>query len=236
MHSKLSKVLFILLLYLASINCKFDNLFDNPSRLFPSGTSNPSIRVLDTDFSKGRLIHKQTISLDDLVKFHGHKCDGLVLGFLALQYSFQEIFPDGIVDRTNLRIVSKSGPCISDAAIYLTGGRYQFNTFYVSNAIPYTYIIQKIDSEETWGVRLKPGVFSKKIGTAGKKAVAKELNSCELKELKNWEDEFSEFLLKGKLEYLYILEKVEKFDWKPELDNSFIKTDVINKDKEACNE
>lgn len=199
-------------------------------------STNPSQRVIDTDFSKGRLIHVQEISLDDLVKFHGHKCDGLVLGFLALKFSFQEIFPDGVVDRTNLRIVSKSGPCIGDAAVYLTGGRYQFNTFYVSNEIPFTYIIQKIDTEEAWGIKLKPGVFPDRIGKAGKKAIAGQLNSCELKELKQWEDEFSEELLSKELSDSYHLERLDKFTWKPVLKNSFPKTDVINKNKEACYE
>jgi acetolactate decarboxylase len=42
---------------------------------------NPAIKVMDTDFSKGRLTHQQTITLDDAAKFHGHLCDGLVVGF-----------------------------------------------------------------------------------------------------------------------------------------------------------
>ena len=45
----------------------------------------PSIKVLDTDFSKGRLQNVQTITLDDAVKLHGHLCDGLVVGFLGLK-------------------------------------------------------------------------------------------------------------------------------------------------------
>lgn len=45
---------------------------------------NPSIQVQDTDFSKGRLQHVQTITLNDAVKFHGHLCDGLTVGFLGL--------------------------------------------------------------------------------------------------------------------------------------------------------
>lgn len=41
-------------------------------------------KSLDTDFSKGRLTHQQKISIKDLEKFHGHLCDGLVVGALAM--------------------------------------------------------------------------------------------------------------------------------------------------------
>lgn len=46
---------------------------------------NPGIKVLDTDFSKGRLQNVQIITLNDAVKMHGHLCDGLVIGFLGLK-------------------------------------------------------------------------------------------------------------------------------------------------------
>ncbi|MEX2411632.1 MAG: FmdE family protein [Candidatus Paceibacterota bacterium] len=102
---------------------------------------NPTIQTIDTDFSKGKLIHTQNISLNDTAKFHGHLCDGLVVGFLGLKEALLLLYPNGIVDRTNTQIVSKSSPCLTDVAIYLTGGRYQFNTFYVDDNIEYTYIV-----------------------------------------------------------------------------------------------
>ena len=95
----------------------------------------PTIKVVDTDFSKGRLGLEHELNLEDLEKFHGHLCDGLVVGFLGLKEGLNELYPNGIVDRTNTRIVSKGSPCLTDAAVYLTGGRYQFNSFYVSNDI-----------------------------------------------------------------------------------------------------
>ena len=91
--------------------------------------------VIDTDFSKGQLTNIQNVKYDDLVKFHGHSCDGLLEGMQALQVGLKVLYPDGIVDRTNTRIISRSSPCLTDAAIYLTGGRYQYNTFYVTDSI-----------------------------------------------------------------------------------------------------
>lgn len=194
----------------------------------------PTLTVLDTDFSKGRLINKQMIGLQDLEKFHGHRCDGLVMGFLALRYSIASIYSDSIVDRTNLRIISKPSPCLTDVAVYITGGRYQFNTFYTSADIPYMYEIQRIDTKQAWGIKLKPNIFPNNIKILGNLAIEGKLDSCELKNLKTMEDDFSNFLLKKRPEDLFIIEEIQDFNWTPENKNNFLKTDVINKMKEPC--
>lgn len=49
------------------------------------------------------------ININNLVKFHGHLCDGLVVVFQGLKAALLELYPDWI-DRTNTRIVSKSPP------------------------------------------------------------------------------------------------------------------------------
>jgi formylmethanofuran dehydrogenase subunit E len=126
-----------------------------------ASAQNPSMEVLDTNFSKGSLNNKQTITLNDVVKFHGHLCDGLVVGFLGAKEALYKLYPDGLIDRTNTRIISKSSPCLTDVAIYLTGGRYQFNTFFVSDSINYIYIIQRISDGKAFGVKLKPGIKPK---------------------------------------------------------------------------
>ena len=146
--------------------------------------SNPTIQTIDTDFSKGRLNHIQIISLEDTAKFHGHLCDGLVVGFLGLKEALHQLYPNGIVDRTNTRIVSKSSPCITDIAIYLTGGRYQFNTYYVDDSISYHYIVQRIDNGLTYGVKLKPEIKPSIIEEMGKKAIEGKLSPCDLDHLK----------------------------------------------------
>jgi formylmethanofuran dehydrogenase subunit E len=118
----------------------------------------PEFETIDTDFSKGRLNHKQTITINDLEKFHGHLCDGLVVGSLAMQEAMKILYPNQPIDRTNLRIVSKPSPCLTDVAIYLTGGRYQFNTFNVDTDFEGLYIIQRIDNLKTVSVSLNNGV------------------------------------------------------------------------------
>lgn len=196
--------------------------------------STQNIKVNDTDFSKGRLGNIQTINIDDVAKFHGHKCDGLVEAFLALELALNEIYPNGIVDRTNTRVISKSSPCMADVAIYLTGGRYQFNTFYIDNEIDGLFIVEKIDIEEKILVQRKENVKPQKIDELGKVAIQKKLNSCQLNKLKALEEEYSEKLLKGISSDFFDLKKVKNLEWHPNMKNDYIKTDIINKNQSKC--
>lgn len=199
-----------------------------------ASAQNPSMEVLDTNFSKGSLNYKQTITLNDVVKFHGHLCDGLVVGFLGAKEALYKLYTDGLIDRTNTRIISKPSPCLTDVAIYLTGGRYQFNTFFVSDSINYIYIIQRISDEKAFGVNLKPGIKPTEIDRLGNLANDKKLNSCELDELRKLEEAFSKKMLDGNPKDNFIIEEIFNFSWKPQLQNNFTKTDVINKYSNYC--
>ena len=194
------------------------------------------MRVNDTDFSKGRLGNIQNIDLDDLVKFHGHLCDGLVVGHLALQQVMAELYPEGTVDRTNTRIVSKPSPCLTDAAIYLTGGRYQYNSFYVSDSIDGLFTVQRLDTGKTISVQLNKGIKPIEIDKLGAKAVQGELSACDLEKLKQLEDRFSHQLLSTAPRKNFSVAEIVDFEWYPELRNDFVKTDILNKEKLKCSE
>ena len=195
----------------------------------------PTIKVNDTDFSKGRLGLKHQINLNDLEKFHGHLCDGLVVGFIGIKEGLDVLYPDGVTDRTNTRIVSKSSPCLTDVAIYVTGGRYQFNSFYVDNTIENGYyILQRIDNELTVLVALKKGVKPVEIDQLGARAVKGELPACDLAKLKSLEDEFSKLLLSTNPKDNFTVTSVVGFEWNPILKNDYSKTDILNKNKAKC--
>ena len=72
------------------------------------------------------------------------------------------------------------------------------------------------------------------IDELGNKAIKGELNECELEELKKLEDEYSKFLLKSKPEDLFEVVVLSNFNWEPKSE-TFIKTDIINKNKSTCN-
>jgi acetolactate decarboxylase len=199
-------------------------------------TLKTGVRVNDTDFSKGRLGNVQDINLDDLIKFHGHLCDGLVVGHLALQQALDVLYSNGIVDRTNTRIVSKPSPCLTDAAIYITGGRYQFNTFYVSNALDGLFTVQRVDTQRTVTVRLNQGLKPKEIDHLGALAVKGQLAPCELDALKDLEEAFAEMLLSTDPKDNFTVTELPDFQWNPDLHNNFVKTDVLNKHMARCNQ
>lgn len=196
---------------------------------------NPSIKVLDTDFSKGRLQNVQTITLNDAVKLHGHLCDGLVVGFLSLKEVMYKLYADSIIDRTNNRIVSKPSPCLTDIAIFMTGARYQYNTYYVSDSIKYQFIVQRIDNEKAYGVKLKIGLMPTAIDSLGKLAVKGDLDACGIDVLRKLESEFSTFLLSKNPQDLFIIEEIKNYKWLPILKGNFLKTDVLNKKLKQCN-
>ncbi len=201
-----------------------------------SCTSNQYLKFLtiDTDFSKGRLIHKQRISIKDIEKFHGHLCDGLVLGTLALQQALKVLYPNQPIDRTNLRIVSKPSPCLTDVAIYLTGGRYQFNTFYVDTSFNGIYIVQRIDNLKTVSVYLKNGIKPAIIDSLGKLAINQKLNPCEINYLKKLENNFAKQLYQSNPKNLFVVIPQNNFVWNPNPKNDYLKTDILNKNQPKC--
>jgi formylmethanofuran dehydrogenase subunit E len=193
-----------------------------------------SIRVNDTDFSKGRLGFQQDIGLDDLVKFHGHRCDGLVVGYQALGEALRALYPDSPADRTNTRTVSQPSPCLTDAAIYLTGGRYQFNSFYASKDVAGLFVVQRLDTGRAVAVSLNEGVKPSEIDRLGSLAVRGELSPCGLDSLRAIEDGFTDFLLRTAPSANFTVRNLEGFEWRPVLKNDYPKTDILNKNQPNC--
>ncbi len=194
----------------------------------------PEFETIDTDFSKGRLNHKQTITINDLEKFHGHLCDGLVVGSLAMQEAMKILYPNQPIDRTNLRIVSKPSPCLTDVAIYLTGGRYQFNTFNVDTDFEGLYIIQRIDNLKTVSVSLNNGVKPTEIDSLGNIAVQQNLSPCDIDHLRKLEDDFTQTLIQSDPTKLFTVKEIQNFEWNPKTKNDYLKTEIINKNLSDC--
>jgi formylmethanofuran dehydrogenase subunit E len=64
--------------------------------------------VRNTDSALGRYnLETKEIGLKDIARIHGHMCDGLVIAFVEIRAVLNKVFPDGVVDRTDLQVVSK---------------------------------------------------------------------------------------------------------------------------------
>jgi hypothetical protein len=117
----------------------------------------PTFEVQDSRSAQGRLDeHTKTVTVEDLIRFHGHACDGLLRGAYAMRALADQAFPGRPLDRTNLRVVSKNSPCLGDVAAYLTGARVRFGTQRLDDTLGVGFIVQVISTGETWEVREDP--------------------------------------------------------------------------------
>ena len=190
--------------------------------------------VVDTDFSKGRLGNEQTVTFTDLEKLHGHWCDGLVVGAIGLGEALKELYPSAPIDRTDLRVTSRSSPCLTDVAIMLTGGRAQFGTFQVSDTIQGLYIVQRVSDGRTFSVKLRPGVKPAVIDSLGGLAVARTLSPCGIDSLRSTEASFGADLLTHDPRTTFVVKEQTAFQWPEPAFTTYTKTDILNKNAPRC--
>lgn len=118
------------------------------------------LKVLDTDSALGRRnLYPKQITLKDMARMHGHLCDGLVTAWVELGAALQVLFPDGVVDRTDLRTISKNGPCWADAAAWMTGARINQGTLMLDNSVGDGFIVQRISTGNAIRVSLRKGIY-----------------------------------------------------------------------------
>ena len=95
----------------------------------------PVFEILATKGTQGRYYQRTyAVTLKDMIKWHGHDCEGTTHAANIMKVIFEVLFPDGIIDRSVLRGISGKGPCWSDAVAFLTGARLQYgNLGYFKN-------------------------------------------------------------------------------------------------------
>ena len=192
-----------------------------------------SFLVPDTESSHGRYSREyKEIRFNDLVKFHGHACDGLYRGSYALSVALHDLFPEDIIDRTDLRVISRNSPCLGDAATYLTGARVRFGTQDVGNRSGVWYIIQKISTGETVSVSEDENFFPQEI--SGVEASLSSMTGSKLSEsltiLKNMQDSWVQsVLLKTKPDEHYHAKRIG-YEWNEvPYSNKGIRSDIMFK-------
>jgi formylmethanofuran dehydrogenase subunit E len=215
-------------------------LSDNtPDWFYPewaaNATYNKPIVVRDTDSALGRYnLGTKEVGLKDLARIHGHLCDGLVIAFVALKAVLQKLYPDGVVDRTDLRVVSKNGPCWVDTAALMTGARINFQTLRIDAAIGDGFILQRISTGETYKVHLKPGVFPQdqaafEARIRSLRAAGQPVSAADIDLVEEMGDDLSLKLLSTPQDELLNIEKLEKFKF--QFNDLFgNRGDVVNKD------
>ena len=130
----------------------------------------PSFHVLDTESGLGRYAGQtKLITLRDLVKMHGHLCDGLVTAACALRLGLDALYPDGVVDRTDTCVITNNSPCFGDVGEYVTGGRIRFGTQKIDPSLGNEFVLYRRSTGEAVRVSLKGGVFPERLAELEKK-------------------------------------------------------------------
>jgi formylmethanofuran dehydrogenase subunit E len=178
----------------------------------------PTFEVRDTESSHGRYAERtKTITCKDLAKFHGHACDGLFRGALALSRGLAALFPDGVIDRTDLRVLSPNSPCLGDVAAYLTGGRVRFGTQDVRDEKGVWFIVQRICSGRTVRVAELAGVYPEVLAAQEARMVAeRHASPAAVDALREAQWAWvQEVLLRGSPEAMYAVLELKPEPWGP---------------------
>ena len=173
----------------------------------------PSFEVKDTTNKYGRYAtQSKTITLKDLIRFHGHFCGGLVESAGALRVAFDTLFPDKIIDRTDLRIVSNNSACGGDVAAYLTGGRLRFGSHHIDNNLKESeFFVQKVSTEETVHVKLNPNVYPSEVKTQMKKIESGNFTPQDLDLFQDLQWAYARRLINRPLEESFIVEQLQRY-------------------------
>jgi len=190
-----------------------------PEWFFPEwlGTSlfSPSFEVRDTVNKYGRYAAlTKTITIKDLIKYHGHFCGGLVESAGALRVGFDLLFPDGIVDRTDMRIVSNNSACGGDVAAFLTGARLRFASHHIDNSLTESeFFVQKISTAKTVHVKLNPAIYPQEVKTQMRKIESGNYQPQDIDLFQELQWAYARRLINKPLKESFLIEEVQGFKW-----------------------
>lgn len=175
----------------------------------------PSFEVRDTVNKYGRYAKEtKTITLKDLIKFHGHFCGGLVESAGALRVAFDLLFPDGIIDRTDLRIVSNNSACGGDVAVYLTGARLRFASHHIDNSLTESeFIVQMVSSGKTVHVKLNPAVYPNEVKIQMRKIESGNFTAKDIDLFQELQWAYARRLTQKPLKDSFIAKEMKEFKW-----------------------
>lgn len=191
----------------------------------------PVFAVRDTESSLGpHASETKTIALKDLVKMHGHPCDSLVTAACALSGGLPELYPDGVIDRTDTGGTCNISPCYCDVVEYLTGGRIQFGTQRIDPSLGNEFILHRFSTHQTVKVTLKPGVFPVEVARLEAQIRRGGFSVAEMRRCQQMEWDYARDLLQHPLAESFAVTPLANFMWQPDAyEHIGARGDIINK-------
>jgi formylmethanofuran dehydrogenase subunit E len=151
----------------------------------------PVFEILATKGTQGRYYpYTYAVTLKDLVKFHGHDCEGLTHAANCCYVGFKVLFSDGIIDRSVIWGITGHSPCWSDVTAFLTGARLQYGNlaFFKDKRYGHCIILYRSDIEKAVLVTWKKGINNipwEKVMLPEKIMWKPKVDMEKVKELKN---------------------------------------------------
>lgn len=172
-------------------------------------------KVVDTVIKYGRYAKEtKTITLKNLIKFHGHFCGGLVESAGALRVAFDLLFPKGIIDRTDLRIVSNNSACGGDVAAYLTGARLRFTSHHIDNSLTESeFIVQILSSGKAVHVKLNPAVYPHEVKTQMRKIESGMFAPKDIDVFQELQWAYAKRMVRKPLKESFLVRELKEFNW-----------------------
>lgn len=121
----------------------------------------PVFEILATKGTQGRYYQRTyAVTIKDMIKWHGHDCEGTTHAANSMKVAFEILFPDGIIDRSVLWGISGTGPCWSDAVAFLTGARLQYGNlgFFKNKDYNHAILLYREDTKMAVLATLKKGI------------------------------------------------------------------------------
>jgi formylmethanofuran dehydrogenase subunit E len=180
-------------------------------------STTPVFQVLDTESSLGPYAtHTKAITMKDLVKYHGHLCDGLVVASMALQAGLSWLYPEGVIDRTDTGVMTNNSPCFGDAAAYLSGGRIRFGTQKINPDLKIEFILCRFSTRKAVDVALKPDVFPTDVAEIEARIRAGDFSPEDIDECQRRQWDFARHVLDTPPQELFTVRWLPDFEWTPD--------------------
>lgn len=191
----------------------------------------PVFAVRDTESSLGPYAHQtKTITLKDLVKMHGHPCDGLVTAACSLSLGLRELYPDDVIDRTDTGGICNNSPCYGDVVEYLTGGRIRFGTQKIDPSLGNEFILYRFSTRQAVKVTLKPGVFPVEVSRLETRIRSGDFSVADMRRCQQMEWDYARNLLQRPLTESFTVTSLTNFMWQPDgYEHLGKRGDIINK-------
>ncbi len=193
------------------------------------------VRVRDTDSALGRYnLYPKQLEIKTLARAHGHLCDGLVLAYVELSHVLPKLFDDGVIDRTDIRVVAKNSPCLVDTSALMSGARINHKTLSLDNSLGGAFIVQRISTGKTYKVSLRDKAFLKALKQKEEEIKAKQ--KAQQKVTPEDIDEVEKLVFEAMKHMLYTdpkkllkVTELKGYDYHFSIDDIGSRSDVLNK-------